>query len=143
MKLPFKRILYPVDYSSHCDAIIPHVLGTAGHFSAGLTLVHAYRRESVFRRVLEAKDHNPSDEAYAEENRRLREFGADNFASLQVDSHAEAADPAAVIEKYVGQSDADLIMLATRGRGAVQKLLLGSAGCHRAARRCGAGLGRQ
>ncbi len=35
--LPFHKILFPVDYSAPCQAVIPYVQEMACHFSAELT----------------------------------------------------------------------------------------------------------
>ena len=40
--LPFHKILFPVDYSAPCVAVIPYVQEMACHFSAELTVCHAY-----------------------------------------------------------------------------------------------------
>lgn len=40
--LPFRKILFPVDYSAPCQAVIPYVQEMAARFSAELTAVHAY-----------------------------------------------------------------------------------------------------
>lgn len=40
--LPFRRVLFPVDYSEACRGIIPYVQDITRHFSADLALVHAY-----------------------------------------------------------------------------------------------------
>ena len=40
--LPFRKILFPVDYSAPCQALIPYVSEMASRFSAELTVAHAY-----------------------------------------------------------------------------------------------------
>lgn len=40
--LPFRKILFPVDYSEPCRAVVPYVKEIAHRFSAEVTLVHAY-----------------------------------------------------------------------------------------------------
>ena len=46
--LPFKKILFPVDYSPSCTAMVPYVKDMTRHFSAELTLVHAFALRPVF-----------------------------------------------------------------------------------------------
>ena len=43
---PFSKILFPVDYSAPCEAVVPHIKDMARHFSADLTVVHAYGAEA-------------------------------------------------------------------------------------------------
>jgi hypothetical protein len=46
--LPFKRVLFPVDYSPSCTATVPYVTDMIRHFSAQLTLVHGYALRPAF-----------------------------------------------------------------------------------------------
>ena len=54
--LPFRRILFPVDYSEPCQAVVPYVKEMIRHFSADLTLVHAYGPAAFTRRELVLTD---------------------------------------------------------------------------------------
>jgi hypothetical protein len=45
--LPFRKILFPVDYSEPCKAIVPYVAEMQNHFSAELSLLHAYGAEAL------------------------------------------------------------------------------------------------
>ena len=45
--LPFRKILFPVDYSPSCSAIVPYVKEMVRHFAGQLTLVHAYGPEAL------------------------------------------------------------------------------------------------
>ena len=40
--LPFRKIVFPVDYSEPCRAVAPYVQEMAARYSAELTAVHAY-----------------------------------------------------------------------------------------------------
>jgi len=40
--LPFRKILFPADYSDSCLAVARHVRDVREHFSADLAVVHAY-----------------------------------------------------------------------------------------------------
>src|SRR5271165_5527090 len=44
---PFRKILFPVDYSPPCEAVVPYVKDMLHRFSADLTLVHAYGAEAL------------------------------------------------------------------------------------------------
>jgi len=50
--LPFRKILFPVDYSESCQAIIPYVKEMTQHFSSELSLVHAYGLGALARSEL-------------------------------------------------------------------------------------------
>jgi nucleotide-binding universal stress UspA family protein len=134
--LPFKKILFPVDYSPSCAAMVPYVKDMTGHFSAELTLMHAYALWPVFvNRDLE-NTMVYSDLAYADpkvmeearhiEEQRLREFAARMFPGQRVETMAEEGEAGTVIHRVLGHQGADLVMMPTRGSGPLRRFLLGS-----------------
>jgi nucleotide-binding universal stress UspA family protein len=96
--LPFKRILFPVDYSDICRASVPYVDEMTRHFSAHLTVVHAYSNTDWLKQVEER------------EERQLTEFVAELFPSQDLDAFLEEADPASAIEKVVRKQESDLVL---------------------------------
>jgi len=125
--LPFHRILFPVDYSEPCQAVIPYVQEMACHFSADLTVCHAYAPLSaIVHSELLVTDPGLEDKAHALEEDRLRQFACQAFPGQQVEAIAELGEPGGVIDRLAQQQRADLVMLATRGHGPVRRFLLGS-----------------
>jgi len=112
--LPFKKILFPVDYSPRCRAIVPYVEEMIGHFSAQLTVVRAYTNTNWLKQVEE------------QEERQLQEFVVEAFPKLHVDSFLEEGEPGTAIDKVVRHQGTDLVMLSTHGFGFRRRLLLGS-----------------
>jgi nucleotide-binding universal stress UspA family protein len=112
--LPFKRILFPVDYSDICRASIPYVDEMARHFSARLTVVHAYSNTDWLKQVEQR------------EERQLTEFVAEAFPSQDLDALLEETDPARAIEKVARNQESDLVMIPTHGLNAVGRLYSGS-----------------
>ena len=123
--LPFRRILFPIDYSEPCQAVVPYVQDMMRHFSADLTLVHAYAPEFA-RWELALADPEFPEKVRLLEEQRLREFAVENFPGRHVESIAELGEPGSVIHKVVQHQGTDLVMLATHGRGPVRRFLLGS-----------------
>ena len=123
---PFRKIVFPVDYSEPCRAIVAYVEEMSRHFSANLTLVHAYGPEALARSPRAITDPELPEEARILEQEQLRRFAAENFPEHQTDSIAELGEPGRVIDKIVQRDGADVVMLATHGRGPVRRLLLGS-----------------
>lgn len=127
--LPFRRILFPVDYSTPCRAVVPYAQDMMHHFSAELTLVHAYGPAAVV-----ALAHNQSElidptlpeQVRAIEQQRLHEFALESFPGQHVELITESGEPGSIIHKVAQQQEADLIMLSTHGYGPVRRLLLGS-----------------
>jgi nucleotide-binding universal stress UspA family protein len=137
--LPFKKILFPVDYSPSCTAMVPYVTDMAQHFSADLTIMHAYAlRPAFINRDLEgvlvysdvyndpAYDPQSLEEARLTEEQRLREFAAKMFPGYRAESIVEEGEAGSVIHKVLEHQGADLVMMPTRGSGPLRRFLLGS-----------------
>ncbi len=101
--LPFKKLLFPVDYSDRCRAVIPYVEEMADRFSAQLTMVHAFTNTNWLKQVDD------------QEKRQMADFIAEAFPDRKVDSFLEEGEPASAIEKVVRHQETDLIMIPTRG----------------------------
>ncbi len=125
--LPFRKILFPVDYSAPCQAVIPYVQEMAARFSAELTAVYAYAPSAVIsHNELLLIDPELQTKVHALEEDRLKQFVCRFFPNQQVECFAQLGEPGSVINRLVQQQRADLVMLATRGHGPVRRLLLGS-----------------
>jgi nucleotide-binding universal stress UspA family protein len=124
--LPFRKILFPVDYSEPCQAVIPYVKEMIRHFSADLTLVHAYGPEALGLSELAITDPELPEEARRLEELRLREFASEVFPGQHVESIVKLGEPGSIIDKVIQHHGTDLVMLATHGRGPIRRLLLGS-----------------
>jgi len=125
--LPFRKILFPVDYSPPCQAVVPYVQEMTRHFSAELTAVHAYAPlAAVSHSELLITDPELQAKAHSWEQERLREFVSQFFPSQQVESFAQLGEPGGVIDQMVKEQRADLVMLAACGHGPVRRFLLGS-----------------
>jgi nucleotide-binding universal stress UspA family protein len=124
--LPFRKILFPVDYSEPCQAIVPYVSEMQKRFSTELSLVHAFGAEALAYSSLPITDLHLPEQARAITEERLREFGRVNFPGVELDVFIEVGEPGAVIENIVRHQGADLVMLPTHGRGPLRRLLLGS-----------------
>jgi nucleotide-binding universal stress UspA family protein len=125
--LPFRKILFPVDYSAPCQAVIPYVQEMAGHFSAELTLCHAYAPlAAIAESELLVTDPELETKVHAREQDRLRQFAGQAFPGQKVEAMVELGEPGAVIDRLAQQQRADLVMLGTRGHGPLRRFLMGS-----------------
>jgi len=124
--LPFKRILFPVDYSDRCQSVIPYVQEMTRHFNASLTVARAYGVGGIPYAELAIVDPEWLRDVRELEERRLREFVAKTFPGPHVDSILEEGEPGDVIDKVVQHQGTDLVMMPTHGSGPVRRLLLGS-----------------
>jgi nucleotide-binding universal stress UspA family protein len=134
--LPFKKILFPVDYSPSCTAMVPYVKDMTRHFSADLTLVHAFALRPVFvNRDIESvlvysdlayADPKISEEARHIEEQRLSDFATKTFPGHRVETLTDEGEAGTVIHRVLQHQGADLVMMPTRGCGPIRRLLLGS-----------------
>lgn len=125
--LPFHKILFPVDYSAPCMAVIPYVQEIACRFSAELTVCHAYAPlAAITQSELLVTDPELQAKAHALEEDRLRQFACQAFAGQKLETIVELGEPGGVIDRLAQQQRSDLVMLATRGHGRVRRFLLGS-----------------
>jgi nucleotide-binding universal stress UspA family protein len=124
--LPFRRILFPVDYSEPCLAVVPYVQDMLRRFPSGLSLIHAYGPEALAYSELPMADPELAAQAQAIQEERLHKFGAEMFPSQHVTCITTCGEPGSAIHNLVQHQSADLVMLPTHGRGPVRRFLLGS-----------------
>jgi len=124
--LPFKKILFPVDYSDACRALVPHVRSAADHFQAELTLLHAYGPEGLAFVDLPLANPDLPKQVREFEQLRVRDFAQEHFPNRHVECFAELGEPGTVIHNVLRRQGGDLVMIPTHGRGPVRRLMLGS-----------------
>jgi nucleotide-binding universal stress UspA family protein len=124
--LPFRRIVYPVDYSDTCRAIAPFVKDMLERYSAQLTLVHAYAQDGLSFVDLPVATPDLPQQIRDFELARLSEYVQELFPGVQADVFAEFGEPGAVIQDVIQRQGCDLVMLPTHGRGVVRRMMLGS-----------------
>lgn len=122
--LPFKNILFPVDYSAACDAVAPYVKEMVQRFRANLTLVHAYDEGFAFQGFNAAYTELIA-QAREDEEKTLRKFAAETFPGQHVDIFLKCGDPAKAIRSVAEHQGTDLVMMPTHGRGMIRRFLLG------------------
>ncbi|MEI9811956.1 MAG: universal stress protein, partial [Acidobacteriota bacterium] len=124
--LPFRKIIFPVDYSDACRSIVPFVRSAVEHFQAQLTLIHAYGPEGLSFIDLPIASPDLPQKVREFEQLRVRDFAQEVFPGIQVDTFAELGEAGGVIHNNLKHQGGDLIMLPTHGRGPVRRLMLGS-----------------
>jgi len=124
--LPFRKILFPVDYSDPCTAALPYVKELVQHFNAQLSLVHAYGSEALALTDLALIDPALPAAAATAEHERLHKFAAEKFPAIHAETFVGLGEAGEIIHAQISHQQADLVMLPTHGRGPVRKMLLGS-----------------
>ena len=126
---PYKRIVFPVDYSDANTAIVPFVNEMTERFQANLLLVRASVPEVFYAAEFGwqvAASTPATHDLIKAETARLTEFAAKQFPNASPELVVKSGHPVAVIEEVVRRSGVDLIMLPTHGHGLFRRLLLGS-----------------
>jgi nucleotide-binding universal stress UspA family protein len=126
--MPFKNILFPVDFSERSQAIIPYVRAVCKQFNASLTLLHLIEIPIMAYGVPDAPVtfDFPIDEIKATTEQKLTEFAAIAFPGISPRIVVDEGDPGSCIAELARTWQIDLIMLPTRGRGRFRAALLGS-----------------
>ena len=113
----FSKILFPVDFSKHCEGAAQAVRAMALEFQAEITALH----------VVEAASADSTYEILVARARDLMDrLVADKLHGCTVCSHVERGDPAQIIVSYARNGPFDLIMMPTHGYGPFRRFLLGS-----------------
>lgn len=123
--LPFRKILFPVDYSEPCRDVVPYVREMTRHFSAALTVMHAYPPVPFGYGDL-AVDPLLPEQVRAGQKKRLRAFAGEMFAGFHPELVTESGEPGSAIHRVVQHQGADLVVMGTHGYGPVRRLLVGS-----------------
>jgi nucleotide-binding universal stress UspA family protein len=126
--MKIKSILFPVDFSDRCAALVPHVEAAARRFGASVTLLHLVEPlvmpygpvETLAFPALQTA----SLTAKAEE--LLDRIAGSAFDRVTLRKVVETGDPALCIASLARDWGIGLIMMPTRGRGAFRAALLGS-----------------
>ena len=121
-----KAIVVGTDGSAGAEATVQKVIDIARGSGATMHVVCAYPGRSTLERIgLTAKTdpvnmRGVAADVVARDVRRFEE------ADLEVQSYVREGDPADTLISVAEESDADLIAVGARGRGALQRFALGS-----------------
>ena len=116
--LPFKRTLFPVDYSEHAAGAARYVEAFAGRFDAEVVMLHSVDRPHYNDAL--------ADISPARKREQLDAFLEKEFEYFRVDRVILRGDPARNILKVATEKHCDLIMMPTHGLGGFRRFLLGS-----------------
>ena len=105
--LPFRKILFPVDYSESAKRIVPFVYDAAQKHSADLLLVHAYGAEALAETNMRLADPALFDEVRGLQTERLRSYGEKYFGGTKFEPIAR-----------LGEADFNVVLYPEVARGA-------------------------
>jgi nucleotide-binding universal stress UspA family protein len=134
---PFRRILFPFDFSETAAAMAPLVSAMAKKFEAPVTVVHAFNRIRSYDLTPYfdgSSWQEPTPIPYIpavqalrdEEERKLDAFVGTRLQGIECSTLLEDGEPAYVIEWAARREKADLIVMTTHGHGRFRRMLPGS-----------------
>jgi len=125
-RLSLKNILFPTDFSPASQAALPFACVLAQMYGATILVAHSIPPEPHLPVVLDRVP--PQDEIVWKDARRSFEaflhscsFGTNPWRSL-----LDRGDVADVVPAMIQENGVDLVVLGTRGRRGVSKMILGS-----------------
>ena len=135
--MPFRKILFAVDFSDAALAMAPTVNEMAQRFGAAVTVLHAFDLAPdyiLIPRFEDSGENTPTAIPYtpefqklrSEREQRLEDFSHAQFPDVRATPRIEDGEPAMVIDWVAQQENSDLIMMPTKGLGKFRRLLLGS-----------------
>lgn len=126
---PFRKILVPVDFSTHSTEAIRYAADLSRRYEASVTLAHAHQPpEYAFPEgyLLHKASDQTSTLAQLEQQLAAAKSEAQGAGALGVETKMLEGVPAAAIIGFAEASAQDLIVMGTRGRTGLGHALLGS-----------------
>jgi nucleotide-binding universal stress UspA family protein len=120
----FRNILFATDFSPAAAQAVPYVKKIAKHYNADL--VTLYVRPPVVNAMMEPATWPIDVEAAKAQDDFCRKELLDTFAGIRTKVLIEEGSIEACLKAAMETNDTDLVVIGTRGRTGVPKLLLGS-----------------
>jgi nucleotide-binding universal stress UspA family protein len=120
----FRNILFATDFSPAAAQAIPYVKKIAKHYDADL--VALYVRPPVVNPMTEPGTWPTDIESAKAENDKHREEVLNTFAGIHTQALIEEGSIQSCLEAAIEKNNTDLVVIGTRGRTGLGKLLLGS-----------------
>jgi len=131
MKTQFKRILVPTDFSENSREALNQAVVLAQSLGASIDLLHVwepprYIAPDLMLAVPGWSAVSLEQYSRTEAARALESYLHTLPKELSLRHHLEMGDAAASIVRFAREKGCDLIVMATHGRGALARLMLGS-----------------
>jgi nucleotide-binding universal stress UspA family protein len=120
----FRNILFATDFSPAAAQAIPYVKKIAKHYGAGLVALHV--RPPVVNPMTEPGTWPTDIESAKAENDKHREEVLGTFAGIHTQVLIEEGSIQSCLDAAITKNNTDLVVIGTRGRTGLGKLLLGS-----------------
>jgi nucleotide-binding universal stress UspA family protein len=119
----FRNVLFATDFSSAAAHAIPFVKRIAKHYDANLVALHV--RPPAVNPMTQPPTW-PDEETMRKKNEELRGKLLDTFAGIRTSALIEEGNIQSRLQAAIEKNNVDLVVIGTRGRTGLGKLLLGS-----------------
>jgi nucleotide-binding universal stress UspA family protein len=120
----FENILFATDFSSAAAHAIPFIKKIARHFQSNLVALHV--RPPVVNPMTQPGTWPTDIEAAKVFDKEHREELLDTFAGINTEVQIEEGDIQSRLDNAIQKHNTDLVIIGTRGRTGLAKMLLGS-----------------
>jgi nucleotide-binding universal stress UspA family protein len=120
----FENILFATDFSPAAEHAVPFIKKIAGHFHSNLVALHI--RPPVVNPITQPATWQADIEAATAFDKKHRDELLETFAGIDTEVVIDEGDIQSSLNSAVEKYDADLVVIGTRGRTGMAKLLLGS-----------------
>lgn len=130
MEVLYKKILVPVDGSVHSLRALSHAVALARCFAAEISILYVSvlsQQVPLYGQVKGVKiPPNASTDPASFAKAILAEAVKQVSEGIPVQIHNERGEPRTAITDFAGQNGYDVVVIGSRGLGAISGLLLGS-----------------
>jgi nucleotide-binding universal stress UspA family protein len=119
----FRNILFATDFSPAAAHAIPYVKSLAKHYDTNLVALHV--RPPAVNPMTQPMSW-PDGETTRKQNEELRSKLLDAFAGIRTTALVTEGDIFSNLRDAIQKNDADLVIIGTRGRTGLGKVLMGS-----------------
>lgn len=120
----FENVLFATDFSPAAAHAIPFIKKIARHFESSLVALHV--KPPVVNPMTQPATWPVDLEAAKEFAKEHREELLDTFAGINTEVLIEEGDIQSCLDKAIQKYNTDLVIIGTRGRTGLAKVLLGS-----------------
>ena len=121
-----RRVLAPVDFSEASEAAVHHAKEIALTYGAEINLLHVVE-EPLYPAAYGMEPINfPTQDVVDQVEKQLGDLVREEIGYEHTLIEARVGHPPTAILDYVEDNDVDLIVIATRGRTGLERMLLGS-----------------
>ena len=117
--LNYKKMLFPVDLSETSEKIIPHVKTMVDKFGAELRIIFVAKVHEYYVET----EKEPGESI----KKKVKAYTEKNFPGVpESNIHISDGEAAEEILNYIDKENIDVVIMATRGRKALDKAIFGS-----------------